>query len=296
MDGIIIIDKEKGFTSHDVVAKMRGMLHQKRIGHTGTLDPLATGVLPVLLGRATKLSELLTADSKTYETELLLGITTDTLDVSGNVLTENEAPTDVAAVREAALSFVGSYDQIPPMYSAIKVGGKKLYELARAGKETERPARHVTIEDIEILEINLPTVRFRVSCSKGTYIRSLCDDIGKRLGCGAAMKELRRVRSGSFDEGRAVTLGELQRLIDEGREADAVLSIGEALSDYPVFVVDAAHEKALRNGNELRTSWGRGSISERGVLVCSETGELVGIYRESKKGFLKPYKMLTGND
>ncbi len=179
--GIINVYKEKGFTSHDVVAKLRGIVGQKKIGHTGTLDPDATGVLPVCLGKATKLCDLLTDKNKTYEAVLLLGKTTDTQDITGEVLEEKstEALTE-EKVREAIEGFIGDYEQIPPMYSALKVNGKKLYELAREGKVIERKARPVKILDIQILEIDLPKVRMEVSCSKGTYIRTLCHDIGEK--------------------------------------------------------------------------------------------------------------------
>ena len=181
--GIINVYKEKGFTSHDVVAKLRGIVGQKKIGHTGTLDPDATGVLPVCLGKATKLCDLLTDKDKTYEAVMLLGMTTDTQDVTGRILEERSTETLTAdKVREAIRSFIGDYDQIPPMYSALKVNGKKLYELAREGKVVERKARPVKILDIRIIEMDLPRVRMEVSCSKGTYIRTLCHDIGEQLG------------------------------------------------------------------------------------------------------------------
>ena len=193
--GIINVYKEKGFTSHDVVAKLRGIVGQKKIGHTGTLDPDATGVLPVCLGKATKLCDLLTDKDKTYEAVMLLGMTTDTQDVTGRILEEKSTETLTAdKVREVIESFIGDYDQIPPMYSALKVNGKKLYELAREGKVVERKARPVKILDIRIIEMNLPRVRMEVSCSKGTYIRTLCHDIGEQLGCGGCMESLIRTR------------------------------------------------------------------------------------------------------
>ena len=190
--GIINVYKEKGFTSHDVVAKLRGIVGQKKIGHTGTLDPDATGVLPVCLGKATKLCDLLTDKDKTYEAVMLLGMTTDTQDITGRILEEKSTETLTAdKVREVIESFIGDYDQIPPMYSALKVNGKKLYELAREGKVVERKARPVKILDIRIIEMDLPRVRMEVSCSKGTYIRTLCHDIGQKLGCGGPMKSHR---------------------------------------------------------------------------------------------------------
>ena len=192
-DGMINVCKEKGFTSHDVVAKLRGILHQKKIGHTGTLDPDATGVLPVCLGKGTKLCDMITDRDKTYRAVMMLGRTTDTQDISGQILTEKAVNVDEREVRDAAVSFVGDYMQIPPMYSAIKVDGKKLYELARAGQEVERKARHVVINALNITEIQLPYVTMEVTCSKGTYIRTLCQDIGEKLGCGACMTELVRL-------------------------------------------------------------------------------------------------------
>lgn len=188
--GIVIIHKEKGFTSHDVVAKLRGICGQKKIGHTGTLDPEATGVLPVCLGSGTKLCDMLTDKDKEYVTELLLGVETDTQDMTGTVLARHPVSVSQEQVREAVLSFGGSYMQVPPMYSALKINGKKLYELAREGKEVERRAREVRIEEIEILQMQLPVVRLRVVCSKGTYIRTLCADIGQKLGCGGVMESL----------------------------------------------------------------------------------------------------------
>ena len=196
INGIVNIYKEKGYTSHDVVAVLRKVVGQKKIGHTGTLDPDATGVLPVCLGRATKVCELLTDHDKTYEALLLLGKTTDTQDISGEVLEErNPGNLTEEEVRSCIESFIGEYDQIPPMYSALKVNGKKLYELAREGKTVERKSRRVQIHGIRILEMNLPHVRMEVDCSKGTYIRTLCHDIGEKLQVGGCMEELERTKS-----------------------------------------------------------------------------------------------------
>ena len=197
INGIVNIYKEKGYTSHDVVAVLRKVVGQKKIGHTGTLDPDATGVLPVCLGRATKVCELLTDHDKTYEALLLLGKTTDTQDISGEVLEERD-PGNLTEeeVRSCIESFIGEYDQIPPMYSALKVNGKKLYELAREGKTVERKSRKVQIHGIRILEMNLPHVRMEVDCSKGTYIRTLCHDIGEKLRVGGCMEELERTKVG----------------------------------------------------------------------------------------------------
>lgn len=199
INGIINVYKEKGYTSHDVVARLRGILHQKKIGHTGTLDPDAEGVLPVCLGKGTKLCGLLTDKRKTYEAVLHLGLDTDTQDISGVVKRECEVRVSQEEVRACMESFVGEQMQIPPMYSALKVKGKKLYELAREGIEVERQPRPVTFYEIRILSMELPFVRFSVTCSKGTYIRTLCHDIGEKLGCMGCMESLLRTRVDRFD-------------------------------------------------------------------------------------------------
>ena len=219
--GIINVYKEKGFTSHDVVAKLRGIVGQKKIGHTGTLDPDATGVLPVCLGRATKVCELLTDHDKTYEALLLLGKTTDTQDISGEVLEERD-PGNLTEeeVRSCIESFIGEYDQIPPMYSALKVNGKKLYELAREGKTVERKSRKVQIHGIRILEMNLPHVRMEVDCSKGTYIRVLGEDIAKALNTFGHLTYLHRIKTGQFDLIPSYTIEYLESLSEAEREAD----------------------------------------------------------------------------
>ena len=198
MDGILVIRKEKGYTSHDVVAKLRGILHMKKIGHTGTLDPAAEGVLPVALGRGTRLVELLTEKEKTYEAVLRLGVSTDTQDMTGTILSEKPVTVTEEEVRETVASFVGEQMQVPPMYSALKVGGKKLYELAREGKTIERKPRPVVFYEIRILDMDLPLVRISVTCSKGTYIRALARDIGEALQSGAHLTGLIRTRVGEI--------------------------------------------------------------------------------------------------
>ena len=212
VNGILNVYKEKGYTSHDVVAKLRGIVGQKKIGHTGTLDPDAEGVLPVCLGRATKVCDMLTEKDKTYEAVLLLGKETDTQDISGTVLRvgETEGLTQ-EQVKDCVMSFVGEYDQIPPMYSALKVNGKKLYELAREGKTIERKSRKVEIKEIRILEMALPRVRMEVSCSKGTYIRTLCHDIGEKLGCFGCMESLLRTKVSRFEIESSMKLSEIQK-------------------------------------------------------------------------------------
>ena len=228
-DGVINVYKEKGFTSHDVVAKLRGILRQKKIGHTGTLDPDAVGVLPVCLGKGTKLCDVLTDRTKAYRAVLLLGQVTDTQDAGGEVISRCEPERLLALsedeVREAVMDFVGPYDQIPPMYSALKVNGQKLCDLARAGKTVERKARPVEILSIEIEEICLPRLVMTVECSKGTYIRTLCHDIGEKLGVGGCMEELTRIRSGNFSIENALTLSEIEELRDAGTLGERIVAV-----------------------------------------------------------------------
>ncbi|MCD2491605.1 tRNA pseudouridine(55) synthase TruB [Lacrimispora sp. NSJ-141] len=254
MDGLLNIYKERGFTSHDVVAKLRGILKQKKIGHTGTLDPDAEGVLPVCLGKATKVCELLADKNKTYRAVLLLGIETDTQDVTGQITARSSADVDEESVREAVLSFIGPYAQVPPMYSALKVGGKKLYELARQGKEIERAARPVTIHEIVIEKVELPRVTLTVTCSKGTYIRTLCHDIGKKLGCGGCMESLVRVRVAGFRMEDALTLSQVELLRDEGVLEEELISIDSLFQEYPAYLAAKGTEKLLYNGNPLKLS------------------------------------------
>lgn len=288
--GVINIQKEKGYTSHDVVAKLRGIVGQKKIGHTGTLDPDATGVLPVCFGKATKLCDMLTDKNKTYETVMLLGKVTDTQDISGEVLSEAsvEALND-EMVREAVMSFVGDYLQIPPMYSALKVNGKKLYELAREGIEVERKARPVSILDIQIKEISLPRVRMEVSCSKGTYIRTLCHDIGAKLGCGACMEELIRTKVSRFELKNSVTLAQVQELKDCGRLADVLVPIDEMFSDYEAVTLKSEFMALVYNGNTFLPKHLNHRIEltdGKMVRVYDGEGRFIAIYKFNKEKYI----------
>lgn len=285
--GIINVHKEKGFTSHDVVAKLRGIVGQKKIGHTGTLDPDATGVLPVCLGKATKLCDLLTDKDKTYETVLLLGKVTDTQDITGEILKEKSTD-DLTEerVRETIESFIGDYEQIPPMYSALKVNGKKLYELAREGKVIERKARPVKILSINIVEMNLPRVRMEVSCSKGTYIRTLCHDIGEKLGCGGCMESLIRTRVSNFKIKDAKTLDEIEELKKSGKLDEIVVSIDEMFPSYPKITVKESWMAFAKNGNQLEMKMlveGCGQEEERPVRLYDESGKFIAIYQWKEK-------------
>ena len=249
--GVINIYKEAGYTSHDVVAKLRGILKQKKIGHTGTLDPQAQGVLPVCLGKGTKLCDLLADHDKEYEAVLRLGITTDTQDMEGNVLQESSVQVSEEEVRTCILSFQGEQMQVPPMYSALKVNGKKLYELAREGKVVERKARPVTFHKIEVLWVKLPNVKIRVQCSKGTYIRTLCNDIGEKLGCGGCMEELLRTRVERFSLKDAVKLDEVQQAMEEGMVDQLILPVDRMFDQYPEAKTTTQGDLLVHNGNRL---------------------------------------------
>ncbi len=302
INGIINVYKEAGFTSHDVVAKLRGILKQKKIGHTGTLDPDATGVLPVCLGKATKLCDMLTDKDKTYEAVLLLGTTTDTEDTSGTVLTTKDVTSTKEEIVEAVLSFIGEYDQVPPMYSALKVNGKKLYELAREGIVIERKARRIHIHNIEIRDINMETheVTMSVSCSKGTYIRTLCSDIGEKLGCGGCMKHLIRTKVSRFDIEDSVTLSQIEQLRDEGKLADHIVSIDDMFASYEALIIKEEFSKLIYNGNifyekhverKIPPSFHENGMDSRNVRVYDSENNFIGVFIEEQPGEYKPVKM-----
>ena len=254
-NGLINIYKEPGFTSNDVVAKLRGILHQKKIGHTGTLDPDAVGVLVVCLGTGTKLVEMLTDHDKEYIAVCRLGVRTDTQDMSGKVLEEMPVSVTREELREAVSAFVGDYDQIPPMFSAIKQNGKKLYELAREGIEVERKPRRIHIDAITILEDEHlesdHVFTMEIKCSKGTYIRTLCNDIGVRLGCGAAMQSLARTRVGAFALDSAITLSQVEEMRDQGTLEDIIKSPEYIFRDLDAIHVKDSCRALLENGNSF---------------------------------------------
>ena len=295
INGIVIVDKEPGYTSHDVVAKMRGICGQKKIGHTGTLDPQATGVLPVCLGSATKLCDMLTDRDKEYVAELLLGVETDTQDTTGQVLSRKPVEVSDAEVSRACESFLGRYDQVPPMYSALKVNGRKLCDLAREGKEVERKARAITIYKLEIVECRLPVVKMRVACSKGTYIRTLCADIGTVLGCGGTMQSLRRTRAGEFVVRDAFTLGQLQQLKDQGRLLEVIRPVDSVFEDIPLLHIGSEFRGLLENGNAIepaQTAEGEVYTPGEWVRFYRQDDSFAGIYAydQGKKQY-KPVKM-----
>lgn len=295
LHGVIIVNKEKGFTSHDAVAKLRGILRQKKIGHTGTLDPEAEGVLPVCLGNATKLCDILTDKKKEYAATLLLGVETDTQDLTGSVQATMPVTADEACVREAVASFLGKSMQIPPMYSALKVNGRKLYELAREGRVVERKPRPIEIYELEILSMNLPRVTLRVLCSKGTYIRTLCADIGKRLGCGGAMETLLRTRVADFTLKDAHTLSEIEAMRDAGALSQIVIPVDRIFDKLRKLHIRAEYAALLKNGNvcapETITERVDASDAER-FLMYQDDGTFYGIYEYcAREKSFKPYKM-----
>lgn len=254
MNGIILVDKPQDWTSHDVVAKLRGVLHERRIGHSGTLDPLATGLLVVFVGRATRAVEFAEADSKEYIAGLRLGVSTDTQDITGNIVAESAALPDEAALREAIGRFIGDVEQIPPMYSAIKIGGKKLYELARRGESVERAPRKITVSAIDIAGRDGDDYILNISCSKGTYVRTLCSDIGEALGCGACMSSLRRTRAGVFSVYDAHSLADIEAAVREGRLSDIILPVDTLFASFPKLTVSQSAAKRLKNGNIIKIS------------------------------------------
>jgi len=289
-DGVIVVNKEPGITSFGVVARLRRIFGQKKIGHTGTLDPDAEGVLVVCLGKATKLVERLTADTKRYRAVLLLGQATDTMDTSGEIIFKGEVSADEAEAESAVLSFEGPMLQTPPMYSALKVGGKKLVDLARKGIEVEREKRPVEFSEMKILKIDLPRVEFEVTCTKGAYIRVLCDDIGKKLGCGGAMEHLTRLRCGEFTIDEAMTLSEIEAAVSAEEEPYSfVRPVADFFQGLPEIRVSGQKLKAAMNGCTLKARPRIKSGDE--VRVADDTGRLIAVYEE-KDGALRPKLML----
>lgn len=275
MTGIICINKDKDITSFGVVAKVRGIIGEKKAGHTGTLDPMATGVLPVMLGGATKFLDYLPENDKRYEAKFLLGKTTDTLDITGKVLSESE----VFATKEDVLSildnFRGEISQYPPMFSAKSVDGVRLYDLARKGIEIERKPNRVEIKRLELLEAKKNEYKIDVLCSKGTYIRSLIDDIGKALGCGAVMTELKRTLACGFDLSKSVSLSELQRRKDEGLSFDdLIFSVEEIFEGYKKIFISQAQSIRFKNG---------GALDIKRVKNPPEVNEICLVYSSDKQ-------------
>ena len=287
--GIVNVYKEQGFTSFDVVAKMRGIYGTKKVGHTGTLDPMAEGVLLVCVGRATKLSDILTSGDKCYHAVMQLGISTDTEDISGEVLDSRDISSgdyDLSDehIEEVIAGFRGKQKQVPPMYSAIKVKGKKLYEYARQGIEIERAPRDIEIYSLEITRIDIPYIEIDIKCSKGTYIRSLIRDVGEKLGTLATMTKLIRTEVGTHTVSEAYKLSDLQALKEEGRLDEAIISIDDYMSDVPGVIIKPESEKLLMNGNKLGL---------HNFISASEDGSEIDVKALKEAAYFKVY---NGNE
>ena len=267
MDGIVIVDKPQDWTSQDVVAKLRGVFQTRRIGHGGTLDPMATGVLPVFVGRATRGVEFFEHAEKTYEAKLRLGVATDTEDITGTVLEEKPVQVTQEQLETVLENFRGEIRQIPPMYSALKIGGQKLCDLARKGKEVERQSRTITIYELTLLSFDGVTAELRVHCSKGTYIRTLCKDIGAALGCGGCMESLRRVTAGSYTIGEAIPL---QTLVEAEDPGSYLRQVDSMFLQYPEVHLTPNQEKRCRNGNAFSLA-----ISDGTYRAYSQAGEFL---------------------
>lgn len=302
MEGVVLLHKPKGMTSHDCVFQLRKILREKRIGHTGTLDPDVTGVLPICVGRATKIAQFLTSETKTYEGEVTLGFSTTTEDASGEVVEKQDVNRVITRkeVEEVLAELTGTIEQMPPMFSAVKVNGKKLYEYARAGQEVERPVRTITIHEFvllderEVFEGENISFRFRVTCSKGTYVRTLAVMIGEKLGFPSHMSHLVRTASGEFLLEDCISFEEIEENVQNGTVESIFISIDEALSKFPKMVVDEKQAEKIKNGmflkNELETT-------APFITVFDKNDRCLAIYEHHPKhpGMLKPMKVLVNN-
>lgn len=298
MNGIINIYKEKGYTSFDVVAILRKKLGIKKVGHTGTLDPEAEGVLPVCIGKATKVADYITDTTKIYQATMTLGIETDTQDHTGKIINQKEVISSNVEIEEAIQSYIGNYSQIPPMYSALKVNGKRLYELARQGKTIERKARDIYIYNIDIINIEGNNIDMKIECSKGTYIRTLCADIGAKLGCGAHMSKLVRTKSSLFYIESSLKLSELDYYIDNNKLDEIILNVDHIFKDYDKLIIDSKFDKFLYNGNKLKEEYikdNKNITEQTKYRVYDEKNNFIGIYItviiEENNNILKPVKL-----
>ena len=287
MDGIVIVDKPQGWTSQDVVSKLRGVFHTRRIGHGGTLDPMATGVLPVFVGKATKAVSFFESAEKVYETVLRLGIDTDTEDITGTVLSEKEVSVTREQAEAVLKQFRGEIFQVPPMYSAIKVGGQKLYELARKGKTVERQGRKITVFSLDFLGMEGRDVRLRVHCSKGTYIRTLCKDIGQALGCGGCMAQLRRVQAGQYEIAQAVPL---ETLIKDAKAERFLLPLDSFFAFAEPIYLNEKQTRLCRNGNRFSAD-----VQDGQYRVYGADGEFL-MLGKAEKGVLYSVKNFFGGE
>lgn len=297
LNGIICVNKPEGFTSFDVIAKLRGILRMKKLGHSGTLDPMATGVLPVFAGSATRAISILPDTDKSYLAGFRLGLVTDTQDITGKILEEKPFSVSIQEIEAKAPLFRGNIKQIPPMYSAVSVGGKRLYELARKGIEIDRPAREIFIDNFDITEFDEKTGcgKLSVTCSKGTYIRTLIHDLGQELGCGAVMTALVRTTACGFTLSDCYTLDEIQKISDEGK-AETITGSCERLFDgYPSLQLSRQKAAMYRNGVKLRLNELKGYGGEEFLKIYSDSGEFIGIARsDMENGVLRVLKNLGG--
>ncbi len=286
MNGILLIDKSAGWTSSDVVVKLKGVLHQRRVGHAGTLDPMATGLLTVFAGRATRAVEFAEAHDKRYTAHLRLGMVTDTQDITGAVLARNDVSVTADDVRAVLARFLGEQEQTPPMYSAIKLNGKKLYEIARAGGTAERKPRRIRIDALTLIGEDEGDYVLDVRCSKGTYIRALCDDIGAALGCGGCMSALRRTAAGNFTVDASHTLDEVIAAANAGEVEKLFIPVDTLFASYPAWQAGAAAERRIRCGNEVNAA---GLADGEYRVYSAQTGEFLMLGR-ARDGVMKTVK------
>ena len=296
-EGIILIDKPEDYTSFDVIARLRGMAKTKKVGHSGTLDPMATGVLPIFFGRAVKAVDILPIQDKKYRATARLGITTDTQDTMGKILTQNDNLPTKEEIIKAINSFVGKQNQLPPMYSAVQVDGRRLYDLARQGIEVEREKREIIIHSIDILSVERDEFTIDVCCSKGSFIRTLCHDIGEKLGCGATMSKLRRTMAAGFDISECITLDEAQRLTEEGKLQEKLIPVDTLFANLPRLKMTEKDSKHYLNGVKM-TAKRFGVNSNTGdIAVYNDKNEFMGISYVNERGFLisrKQFMILEG--
>lgn len=296
MTGIILLDKPKDITSFGAVARVRRICGEKKCGHTGTLDPMATGVLTVMLGGATRFIELLPSHNKAYRASFRLGTITDTLDITGKILETREVSVTAEEVKEKLKAFIGDISQLPPMYSAVSVNGQRLYDLARQGIEVERKSRQVTVFSIDVLSENEETGEYeiQVECSSGTYIRTLISDLGEALGCGAVMTDLRRTKANGFEIRNAVTLEQLEEAVNGGKISDLLIPVDRALEEYPVIKVSEAQAKRFRNGGELSLERLRYPRMLGYFRVYDPDGNFIGIGEIGQKDCLEIKRVFMG--
>ena len=296
-EGIILIDKPEDYTSFDVIARLRGMAKTKKVGHSGTLDPMATGVLPIFFGRAVKAVDILPIQDKKYRATARLGITTDTQDTMGKILTQNDNLPTKEEIIKAINSFVGKQNQLPPMYSAVQVDGRRLYDLARQGIEVEREKREIIIHSIDVLSVERDEFTIDVCCSKGSFIRTLCHDIGEKLGCGATMSKLRRTMAAGFDISECITLDEAQRLTEEGKLQEKLIPVDTLFANLPRLKMTEKDSKHYLNGVKM-TAKRFGVNSNTGdIAVYNDKNEFMGISYVNERGFLisrKQFMILEG--